>query len=129
MVEDHAVGLLAGGGLFQFRDGFGIFALAKEHPAEAVAIGQVVGLGVDGLLDHPLRPREVLVLVGPEIAQVVQGALVVGELVEHLFQPFLGLRHVALDDAQVRERQPGVADHVAGLQRSMIGVELAISSS
>ncbi len=97
---------------------------AEEGPAEAIAVGDVVGVPLHGLADHPVGPFQVHVPVGPEVAQVVQRADVVGELVEHLLEPALRLGEVAGEHGEVGKDQPRFAQHLADLGRAELGVEL-----
>ena len=91
VVQHRGVGFFAGGRLLQLRDRFLIASQAIQHPAEAIAIGGVLRFGGDRLADHFQGPIEAFILIGPEVAQVVEGPRVIGKLVQHLLQPLLGL--------------------------------------
>ena len=91
MIQDHAVGIFARDGFFQFLDRFREAAQAVQRPAEAVAVRHVVRLAGHRSARHLVGPIQILALVGPEVSQIVQGAGVLGEFVQDLLQPLFGL--------------------------------------
>ena len=64
-----------------------------------------------------------LVLVGPEKAQIVVGPDVVGIFVQDLLQPLFGLVQPALDHAEGRHREPGLAEDRQGFDRVFLAAE------
>ena len=82
VLEDRGVGRPARGhlldGLLQRLDGLLDLAALEQDPAQAVEVGGVLGLLLEGLADHRLGLLQVLALLGVEVAQVVVDAGVVG---------------------------------------------------
>ena len=72
VLENHRIGFFYRfGGPHEFSEGFGKFPLAKPNPAEAIHVGAVGGIKVDGLQDEALGLVEILITVGPHIAKIV----------------------------------------------------------
>src|SRR6185295_13195578 len=85
--------------------GLRVILLLKKHPGEAIKVGAVVfavvfGVGIElaalavffeGLADQLLGFVEVHVIVGPDVAEVVVVAVIVGLGFEQFLQHFGGL--------------------------------------
>ncbi len=99
------VGIVDLGRLVELDQGFVVASQAIERPTETVAIRFIVGIGRHGPLGHLQSTIQVLVLIGPEIAEVVQSRDIVGKLVENLLKELFSSRHVAGEYADVRHRQ------------------------
>ena len=98
VLEDRGVGrrlpldpLHPLGGLLQRLEGLLDLAPLEEDPAQAVEIGVVLGLFLQGLADHRLGLLEVLALLGVEVAQVVVGPRLVGVALEEQLELGLAL--------------------------------------
>ena len=94
MVQHRSVGLSQSlASLGQPLERLRIAPEPEEHPAHAVHVGRILGLGLESLLDHRPSTRQVLALLSPKVAQMIQGLVKVRLKLEGFFEVFdaLGL--------------------------------------
>ena len=95
VVVDGGVGVDALVGLAEVLFGEGVLAGLEVDPAERIEVGVVLGIELDGLLDHGEGFGELDAAVGEHVAEVVENGGVIGVDGEGLAELGFGLRRSA----------------------------------
>ena len=81
------------------------------------------GSACDRLLEHRQGPLQMLALIAPKIAEVIEGSNILREFVQYLLQPFLGVRQPVLFHVDRRQDEPDIAERLAVLVGRVVRVE------